>query len=165
MKAQKRTASPSLTSYNDLVQKTYDGILKQAEQLLASLEQEELRYVLERTESGTEYPIIRHELVSPVLYLRLQFGEDSRLSIHFGAEPSSPHPEVQAVTARFLRTLFASTCKAHTGVDIEDCVRTDWFINTCSEMYEYLEGSARHHAFRKVPFKRHAARKRVLKLA
>lgn len=152
-------------SYNESVQQAYDSILSKAKQLLASLEQEELRYVLERNESGTEPPIILHEFVSPLVYLRLQCSEDSRLSIHFGAEPASPFPEIQAVTATFLRTLFTLSGKAYTGIDIEDCVKTDWFINVCSEMFEYLEERNKCHTFRKIPFKKYTTRKRVLKIA
>jgi len=152
-------------SYNEAVRHAYGTIQRKAEQLLAPLEQEELRYVLERTESCTDPPIILHELVSPLLYLRLQLGEDSKLTIHFGAEPSSPFPEIQSITATFLRTLFTLTGKAYTGIDIEGCVKTDWFINVCSEMYEYLEGRTKYHVFRKIPLKNHTARKRVLIVA
>ncbi|ASU36340.1 hypothetical protein [Mucilaginibacter xinganensis] len=166
MKAQKKTAVPSPMSYNEAVRHAYDQILKKATQLLAALEQEELRYVLERTQNGSEPPIILHELVSPIVYLRLECVEDSKLVIHFGAEPSSPFPEVQAVTAGFLRTLFTLTGKAYTGVNVEDCVKTDWLINVCSEMFEYLEGRTKYHTFRRIPYKKRTPqRKRVLAVA
>ena len=165
MKAQKKPTVHSPMSYNEAVQQAYDSILAKAKQLLASLEQEELRYVLERTEHSTEAPLIMHEFVSPIVYLRLERAEDTRLTIHFGAEPSSPFPEIQVLTATFLRTVFILTGKAYTGTDIEDCVKTDWFINVCSDLYEYLEGRAKYHTFRKIPYKKHTTRKRVLEVA
>ena len=164
MKAQKKSVSPSPMSYNESVQQTYNTILAKALHLLASLEQEELRYMLERKQKGSEPPIIIHEIVNPIIYLRLEYGEDSRLAIHFGAEPASPFPEVQAVTAGFLRILFTLTGKAYTGIDIEDCVKTDWLINVCSEMFEYLDGRTKYHTFRRIPYRK-PARKRVLEVA
>jgi hypothetical protein len=165
MKAQKKPTLPSLMSYNEAVRHTYDQILTKATQLLASLEQDELRHVLERKQNGSEPPVIVHEFVSPIVYLRLECAEDSKLVIHFGAEPSSPFPDVQAVTAGFLRTLFTLTGKAYTGINIEDCVKTDWLINVCSEMFEYLEGRTKYHAFRRIPYKKGTPRKRALKVA
>ncbi|WP_295794700.1 hypothetical protein [Mucilaginibacter sp.] len=164
MKEQKKSTSHLPMSYNESVQQTYNLIVAKALHLLTTLEQEELRYILERKQKGSQYPIIIHELVSPILYLRLEYGEDSRLAVHFGAEPASPFPEVQAVTAGFLRILFTLTGKAYTGVDIEDCVKTDWLINVCSEMFEYLEDRTKYHTFRKIPYNKKHARKRVLEV-
>ena len=164
MKVQKRPASHLTMSYNESVQRAYKLILAKALHLLTTLEQEELRYILERKQKGAEPPIIIHELVSPIIYLRLELAQDSRMMIHFGAEPSSPFPEIQAITSTFIRILFTLTGKAYTGVDIEDCVKTDWLINVCSEMFEYLEDRTKYHTFRKVPYKKSTARKRVLEV-
>jgi hypothetical protein len=162
MKAQKKSIPPSPMSYNEAVQHAYDSILTKTKQLLASIEQEELRYVLERGPRGEQPDDIFHELVSPLLYLRLECQGSVKLAIHFGIEPATKSPELQAITASFLRTLFALTGKAYTGTDIEDCVKTDWLINVCSEMFEYLEERNKCHTFRTIPYKKHTARKRVL---
>ena len=165
MKAQKKPTVPPPISYNEAVRQAYDHILTKATRLLASLEREELRYVLERRQKGSAPPVIVHELVSPVVYLRLECAEDSRLAIHFGVEPGSPLPEVQAVTAAFLRAVFTLTGRAYTGTAIEDCVKTDWLINVCSEMFEYLEGRTRYHTFRTIKYKRAPQHKKMLAVA
>jgi hypothetical protein len=165
MKTQKKHPLHKTMSYNDLVQQAYHGILKQAEQLLASLEEEELRYVLERNDDKIDPDRIVHELVSPLLYVRLECAADSKLAIHFGIEPVTKDPGSQAVTATFLRILFTQTSKAYTGIMIEDCVKTDWLVNMCSEMFEYIQERNKYHTFRVIPYKKHPARKRVLKVA
>jgi len=50
------------------------------------------------------------------------------------------------------------------GVDIEDCVSTDWLVSACSDMFEYLEDRNRHHALRKINYRKPAPRKRALKV-
>lgn len=153
-------------SYNEAVQHAYDSVLAKTKQLLASIEQEELRHVLERGPRGEQPDDIFHELVSPLVYLRLECQvEKAQLAIHFGIEPATKFPQLHAVTATFLRTLFTYTGKGYTGTDIEDCVKTDWLINVCSEMFEYLEERNKCHTFRKIPFKKYTTRKRVLKIA
>lgn len=140
--------------YNSAVKQAYFSILKQAKQLLATIEQEELRLTLERRDvKEPKIGTIVHELVSPVLYLRLELHTDDKMAIHFGIEQVNQLGHLSAITTRFMRLLYRYTSKEITGIDIEECVRTDWFINSCSAMYEYIELRNKYHMHKQIRYK------------
>src|SRR6185437_7294444 len=118
-------------SYNAIVERVYFTILKKTKTLLANLEQEELRFTLERTNKDDPAQMVVHEFVSPVLYFRLEYYKSADLVIHFGIEQIIQDESLSILTARFLRLLFRYTSKEVLGKDIERCLRTDWFIYNC----------------------------------
>jgi len=153
--------------YNECVKMAYHQILKQAKAMLATIEREELRYTLERQDKpGTVVGHIIHELVNPLLYLRLEEHSDGVYAIHFGIEQMNELGQLSDITTRFLRILYKVTSLGAFPVDIENCVRTDWFNNSCSESYEYIEERNKYHTFKLIPYKVTASkRKQILAVA
>jgi hypothetical protein len=155
-----------MASYNLEVKKAYFLIFKNATKLLAAIEQDELRFTLERRDTkGTEIGII-HEFVNPILYLRLEHHTDGIMAIHFGIEQINQLGLLSYITTMFLRLLYKRTSKEATTVNIENCVRTDWFINSCSAAYEYIEQRNKYHDFKMIPRKMsNSHRKPILSVA
>jgi hypothetical protein len=140
--------------YNNAVRHAYYKILKKAKHLLSTIEQDELRFTLERQDNKKEVVgIIVHELVNPVLYLRLEHHTDNIMAIHFGIEQINQIGQLSSITTTFLRLLYSYTSKEMTAINIENAIRTDWFINSCSAAYEYIEERNKHHVFKLIPFK------------
>jgi hypothetical protein len=141
--------------YNDAVELAHTKIFKFAKQLIATIERDDMRCYFERKDSAPVVDTIRHEIISPLLYLRLQCELDGMFTIRFGIEPAPSNPELADLTSDFLRMLFRATDKAAKDVDIERCIETDWFINVCGDMYEYVDTAlhSKHHTLRKVPYK------------
>lgn len=164
---------PSLTThlpsfaYNALVRKAYFKVLKETKALLASIEQEPLRYSLIRQDkqpvtAGT----IVHEMVGPLLYMRLECFADNKLGIHFGWELSPTFGEYYHITSRFIRILYKHTMVDTGLTNIEDCIKTDWVINECSELYEYVEErGCKHHSFALIQYKPKAVKRKLRKVA
>ena len=141
-------------AYNEAVKEAYFQILKQAKQMLCTVEQEELRFTLEREERTGKAGTIIHEIINPLLYLRLEHHTDHVYAMHFGIEQINQQGQLSAITTKFLRSLYKLTTKDNTAINIENCVRTDWFINSCSSMYEYVEERGnKHHTFKQLPYK------------
>lgn len=142
-------------TYNDCVRLAYFQILKQTKQILATIEYDELRCTLERVDDLNQLKQgIEHEFISPLLYLRLELHSNGNLAIHFGIEETNKPGELSQITSQFLRLLYKLTSKEAYSVDIEQCVRTDWFLkNTCSEAYEYVEERNKYYTFSKIKFK------------
>ncbi|MCC8410493.1 hypothetical protein LJ707_16240 [Mucilaginibacter sp. UR6-1] len=158
--------TPQLTAYNKAVRDSYALILKQARQMLGAIEQEELRFILEREDKSAKIETIIHELINPLLYLRLEHHSDDNYAIHFGFEQVSNSVELSSITTQFTRILYKQTSKDFTTVDIEGCVRTDWFINSPSAMYEYIEERGlKHHTFKQLPYKPKAAKRKLKAVA
>lgn len=159
------TPRTAALTYNTAVRQAYGRILKHAKQLLASLEQEELRFTLERMERSKKPHAVIHELISPLLFLRLECSGETLMAIHFGIEHVDQSPALAMVTAAFLRMLFKETARKKDGIDIEDCVKTDWFIKSCSEMFAYVEERNKYHTFKQLKYKRAPQQKNVLAVA
>lgn len=164
---------PSLTpqvpgsAYNALVRKAYFKVLKETKNLLATFEQEPLRYVLVRQDKQpTINGTIVHELVNPLVYLRLECFADNRLGIHFGWELSPTFGEYYHITSRVIRVLYKYTMADTGPINIEDCIKTDWVINECSELYEYVEErGCKHHSFALIQHKPKAEKRKLRKVA
>ena len=140
-------------TYNQCVQLAYFQLLKQAKQMLATIEHDELRCTLERNDNVR--PVnqgVIHEFINPLIYLRLECHSDNLCAIHFGFDEVKQPGEISDLTTKFLRLLYKLTSKDAFPIDIELCVKTDWFINTCSGLYEYIEESE-YYTFRKIKYK------------
>ena len=141
--------------YNDCVKQAYLQVLKQAKQMLATIEQDELRCTLERSVSSTQLKQeVIHEFINPLLFLKLECCADGLLAIHFGIEEIGVPGQQSSITSAFLRLLYKVTMRDAFAVDIERCVKTNWFLrNTCSEVFEYLEERNNLYTFRKIKYK------------
>jgi len=160
---QKRAAIEILSPYNNSVRQAYNTIYKHAKQLLSTLENEELRFSLEREDKGT--PIVGtiiHEFINPLLYLRLECHPTNSFAIHYGFEESKSFNQFAKLTASFVRFIYKSTSKDATEVNIEDCVRTDYCIYLCSELYEYIEERNKHHQFRQIKYRSTAVKRKQM---
>ncbi|MBS7565775.1 hypothetical protein KHS38_15305 [Mucilaginibacter sp. Bleaf8] len=158
------TTSQAPTNYNEAVKQAYLAILK-AKQLLAAVEEEPLRYTLVREEKK---PIVNgtivHELISPLLYLRLECYANDELAIHYGFELSPAFGPYYSITASFVRMIYKLTMHEEGKPNIESCIRTDYVINECSGLYEYIEErGCKHHRFEQVKYK--AAKRKLRKVA
>lgn len=160
------TRHSQVSPYNECIKVAYYQILKQAKSMLATVEREELRYTLERQDKpGTIVGHIIHELVNPLLYLRLEEHSDGIYAIHFGIEQVNELGQLADITTRFLRILYKVTALGAFPVDIENSIRTDWFNNSCSESYEYIEERKKHHTFKLIPYKVTASKRKMLAVA
>jgi len=160
---QKRAAIEVLSPYNNSVRQAYSVIYKHAKQLLSTLENEELRFSLEREERGQ--PIVGtiiHEFISPLLYLRLECHPTNSFAIHYGFEESKAFNQFAKLTASFVRFIYKTTSKDNTEVNIEDSVRTDYCIYLCSELYEYAEERNKHHQFKQIKYRPTAAKRKQM---
>jgi len=159
MKQQTKTTTQ--LTYNEAVQYAYFKILKLAKQQIATIEQEELRYSLTRRNDH-----ILHEFLNPLLYLRLECHAHGLYSIHFGIETFKSPNEYSKVTASFIRALYKLTSKDTSEVNIENCIRVDWLLTNCSEVYEHTEEHSSQHTFELIKHKVTASqRKRLLSVA
>lgn len=152
-----------IVPYNKTVQKAYFTILKEVKAMLANIEHEELRYTLIREDKPrTVVGHVIYEIVNPLIYLRLEEHTDGIYSIHFGIEPVERLGQLTDITTRFLRLLYKVTMLGAFPVDIESCVRTDWFVHNVSGLYEYLEESEKY-TFKLIPYKVTASKQRQMK--
>jgi hypothetical protein len=156
--------TPENEPYNKAIRESYYLIYRKAKQLLATLEREELRFSLEREDrSAIKTNAILHELISPLLYLRLESDNAGLLAIHFGFEQVLAHNQYSELTASFMRLLYRHTATENTTMNIENCIKTDWMINTCSAMYEHIEERNKYHTFKQIPYKPATVKRKQLK--
>ncbi|RZK26664.1 MAG: hypothetical protein EOO43_02135 [Flavobacterium sp.] len=147
-------------AYNKAVKDSYMQVLKQAKQMLGTIEQEELRYTLEREDRANKVGTIIHEIINPLLYLRLEYHTDNVYAIHFGIEEVNQLGQLSEITTKFIRLLYKLTSCDQTNINIENSVRTDWLINNPSSMYEFIEErGCKHHTFKQLPYKPAVKRK------
>ena len=131
--------------------------------MLATIEHEELRYTLIREDKATTGSRIIHEMVNPLLYLRLECHANGLCSIHYGFEQNGNDRELNSRTAFFTRYVYKLTSKEVTVIDIEQCVHNDWCITQCSELYEYVEEQMKHHEFHLIKYKASSAKRKQMK--
>jgi hypothetical protein len=150
--------------YNDCVKLAFHQVLKQAKQMLATIERDELRCTLERSESHNHLKQgIIHEFINPLIYLRLECHSDDLYAIHFGIEDVNKPGQFAFITAAFLRLLYKVTMTGTYPIDIEQCVKTDWFLrNSCSEIYGYIEEHNQVHTFSRIKYKLPIAKRKEL---
>jgi hypothetical protein len=58
------------------------------------------------------------------------------------------------LTSAFIRSIYRSTSVENTGINIEDCVHTDWVITNCAELYEYIADRNKHHIPRTLTYRK-----------
>lgn len=160
---QKQKSIQVQSTYNTCVQQAYNAIYRHAKQLLSTIENEELRYTLEREDKAQ--PIVGtiiHEFINPLLYLRFECHPTNTFAIHYGFEESKSFNEFARITSAFVRYIYKVTNKDTTDVNIEDAVRTDYCIYQCSEMYEYIEDRNKHHQFKQIKHRPSAAKRKQM---
>lgn len=151
-----------MSAYNMAVKTAYFKLLKAATQLIATVEQHELRCTLQREiKSEISLGSKVHEVISPIIYLSLECNDADRLSIHFGFELFQGDSEYAHITSRFIRMLYKLTAVEQTGINIEDCISTDYVLTSCSELYEVIEDSPfKEHTFKLIKHKVTAAQRK-----
>jgi hypothetical protein len=153
--------NPVQSPFNKEVKTAYYRILKEAKALLATLDREELRYSLIREDQFSDSPSkIINEFVNPLLYLRLESYIDGTLGIRYGFEPCEQYGYI---TAAFTRFLYKVTMREATSNNIENSIKTEWYIHNPDEMYAYLEEQMKHHTFHLIKHKPSAVRRKQMK--
>jgi hypothetical protein len=154
---------PAVDPYNKVVKATYYQIFKHAKSLLSALEQEELRFTLIRDDMQAMTGSIIHEMVNPLLYLRLEQHNNGYYSIHYGFEAYPVIGEYYRLTSAFARFIYKVTMASSTPINIEDALRVDFIILNCSELYEHVEERNKYHQFQQLPYKPAATRRKQMK--
>jgi hypothetical protein len=149
---------------NACARTAYNSVLKNTKGLLATIEQVELRFIYERDEASAFKTTIIHELISPLLYLRLEQNDDGCYMIHYGIEQCPDREELSHITAAFMLSLYTATSSSNTLINIECCVKTDWMQTQCSELFEYIDEHNRCHTFKRIRY-RSARQRKVLHVA
>ncbi len=130
----------SQNCYNQIVKNAYLQIVKQTKQLISGFEEEALRGILERQDEPNKmHGYIVHELINPLIYARLEVYKDDQFGIHYGYEQSELYTEYYPITSAFIRSVYMFTSKENTPLNIENCIRTDWVVTNCAELYEYMQ--------------------------
>jgi hypothetical protein len=158
---QRLITDPRMVTYNKAVKIAYYKIFKATKQLIGTIERQDIRCTLQLTESSSYHGFKHHELVSPLVYLCLEF-DGERLSIQYGFEQFSEPNHFSTLTGRFIRLLYHNTSKEQTGVDIEDCVSTNYVITACSELYEAVETGNKRHTEIVIPYKPQIAKRKQM---
>lgn len=156
------TSKKAISAYNMTVKTAYFKLLKATTKLLATVEQHELRCTLQRQiKSEISFGSKVHEIISPMIYLCLECNFAARLTIHFGFELFQGDNEYAHITSRFIRMLYKLTSVECTGINIEDCVDTNYVLTSCSELYEVIEDSPfKEHTFKLIKYKVTAAQRK-----
>lgn len=163
MKQQLHNDSTALP-YNKAVQEAYFKILKETKAMLSTIPPEELRYSLVREDKpSTAIGAIIHEFINPLLYLRLEHHTNDLYGIHYGFEQIGNDQELSNRTASFTRSVYRLTAKEFTTVNIEACVKNDWCITQCSELYEYVEEQMKYHQFYLIKYRSATNRRKQMK--
>ncbi|WDF54893.1 hypothetical protein [Mucilaginibacter sp. KACC 22063] len=163
---------PTLTTNNEqliknqAIIKSFYAILKAAKELLSSIEDEPLRYTLTRIDKHKRTrQVILHEVVSPLIYLRIELHETNDYSIHYGYETLPAFAPYFNITSAFIRLVYKLSMKDSTDINIEDAVRADWVIDNCSEAYEYIEERNKHHRFQLIKHKPKQVKRKLMRVA
>ena len=125
-------------------------INKATKALLSAIHDEDMRCVMEREDKAKpETGSIIHELISPLLYLRLECHNDDSYSIHYGFTQGEMHAPYYVVTASFIRMLYKLTMED----DIQDSIKTDWVITECAELFEYMLDRNKYHTIKVLAYR------------
>ncbi|MBW4890121.1 hypothetical protein KXQ82_10360 [Mucilaginibacter sp. HMF5004] len=147
---------------NEAVVTSYLAITKITKQIISSIPQEALRYMIEIDRKAFESikPKI-HELVSPIFYLCLR---DSKMGylIHFGYDTNR---DFHVFTNQFIRAVFKLTMAQYTNVDIEDCIQTDSIITDISGLFDELQFKHPSYPCKLVKYKPSAVKRKILSVA
>jgi hypothetical protein len=148
---------------NDTIYCAYLTIVNYSKKLISSIPEEPLRQILEKTNnSSIKINSVIHELISPLVYLRLDCSKKGAYQIHYGYEQTDIYIKHYPVTSAFIRSIYRYTDKKNTVIDIEDCIHTDWVITNCAELFEYIGDRNKHHVVSTLAYKPEKQQKRVL---
>ena len=137
-----QTNDTARTQKNRAVKSAYLQIYKATKALLSTIQDEELRCVMEREDKAKpETGSIIHELINPLVYLRLECLKDNTYTIHYGFAQCDLTTAYHRVTATFIRMLYKLTMED----DLQESIRTDWVITECGELFEYMIERNKHH--------------------
>jgi len=151
----------SQESRNEAVTTAYYAMLKVARQLLSTIEREELRFSLIRKEKSLPHHGVVHEFVNPLLYLRLDcYGDDGTMGIHYGFEPCKDY---EHITQPFCRSVYKLSGKDASQTNIENSIRTDWFVHNPDDMFAYIEEQGKYHTFMRIKYKPAANKRKQMK--
>ena len=156
-----------LLTYNECVHRAYKLIHRWAVAAISTIEEEAFRGTLIREDA---LPIregsIVHEMVSPILYLRLECYAGGEYGIRFGYEPSPSFGKYYPIMASFVRMVYKLTNKRASQVDMERCVRIYHIQTDCADLYHYMaEVVSRYHRHEAVAYKASAVKRKLLKAA
>ena len=138
------------SSRNEAIKAAYFAMLKVAMQLLSTIEQEDFRHTLVRDNEPVKAFGLIHEFVNPLLYLRLTLLEDGLLGIHYGFEPCETYAHI---TVAFCRSVYKFSMRDSTLVNIENSIKTDWYLHNPDEMYEYISDRNKYHTYKLIRYK------------
>lgn len=152
--------------YNSIVKDVYFTILKKSKLLLSGLERSEYRHTLTRVVT-TEDSIL-HELLNPILYLRLECHSYGIYKITWGFEQldlTGTANDFSYVTSQFIRLLYKLSAKEVTPINIEASVRTDIVQTLCSEFYDYTEEHSKNHIYKLIAYRPAASKRKLISVA
>lgn len=147
------------SSRNEAIKAAYFDMLKVATQLLSTIEQEDFRHTLVREKEPVKAYGLIHEFVNPLLFLRLSLLEDGIYAIHYGFEPCVTYAHI---TMPFCRSVYKLSMKDCTAVNIENSIKTDWFIHNPDEMYEYIAEQNKYHTYKQIKYKPTASQRKQM---
>ncbi|WP_462265125.1 hypothetical protein [Mucilaginibacter sp.] len=166
LKAEPIQQTEQLT-YNECVHRTYKLILLWATAAIATIDDDKLRGTLIREDALpiTEGSII-HELISPILYLRLECYAGNEYGIRFGYEPSPSYGQYYPIMAAFVRMIYKLTSKKASQVNIENAVRIYHIQVDCADLYDWMqEIVSRYHRHEQIPYKAATLKRKLQKVA
>ena len=150
-------------SRNHCIKSAYVTIYKGVKSLISSIEEEPLRQIMERDcKTPPIVGTIIHELISPLLYLRLECYTNNEFGIHYGYEQGILASQFYNITSAFVRLVYKATMANETAIDIQDCVRTNWVITECSELFEYMSERNKLHTYKVLKYKPTTAKRKQL---
>lgn len=138
------TSKRKLAAYNEAVKKAHQAILQDALTFISTIKRHELRCILQCEDNR---PIalgnLVNRLISPLLYLSLEYNLSSQLCIHFGFELIEAK-NYEYVVPKFLRSLYRHTALNNTSFDIESSIITNYVLTDCSALYEEHEDDGKY---------------------
>jgi hypothetical protein len=135
---------------NNAVLTSYLAISKVMKQIIASIPQDILRYIVELDSKA--YPSIfpkLNEIVSPILYLCLR-DRNGLYYIHFGVDS---HAQFQEFANQFIRTVYKLTMVQYTNVDIELCVQNDSIVTDTCGLFDELQYKRPNYPYKAIKYR------------
>jgi hypothetical protein len=135
---------------NNAVLSSYLAISKVTKQIIASIPQDILRFIVEL--DCKAYPNLSpkiHELVSPMLYLCLREANGLYV-IHFGVDTNT---EFAVHTNNFIRSIYKLTMAQYTSVNIESCIQNDSIITDTCGLFDEMQHKRPSYPYRAIKYK------------
>ena len=154
-------------TYNECVHRAYKLIHSWAVAAIATIEEDKLRATLIREDSlPVKDGSIVHELISPILYLRLESYAGNEYGIRFGYEPNPSYGQYYPIMAAFVRMIYKLTSKKASQVNIENAVRIYHIQIDCADLFDWMtEIVSRYHRHEQIPYKAATLKRKLQKVA